>query len=190
MYIRFAKVHDDGGYELTINKRHPKVTERLAYHEAGHAIVAHHFSFEFAYVTILPDEQQRSEGEILLVQRSRSLHELLLTYFGLPNRTKLEQMLVILMAGIEAVKLVRKRIKLNHYREATSDILKAHELAKQLGHTDDVDRNFEVAKAAVEASRILKSERASVNTIAGALIENTTLTAKEVVGLLESLAHE
>jgi ATP-dependent Zn protease len=171
---------------LKIKKRHPKVVERLAYHEAGHAIVAHHFDFEFALVTILPDEKEGSEGETLLIQKARSLHELLLTYLGLPNRTRLEQMLVVLMAGIEAVKLVRKQTTLSHYWEAGSDILRAHELAKQLGHTGDVDRNLEVAKASIEASSILKLERAALDAIARVLIAKTTLAAKEIVRLIES----
>lgn len=175
---------------MNIKKRHPKVIERLAYHEAGHSIVAHHFGFEFAHVTILPNEEKGSEGETLLVHRAQSLHEALLTSLGVPNRTRLEQMLVVLMAGIESVKLVRKRTNLNHHLEATSDIEKAHGLAKQLGHAGDVDRYFAVAKAAVEASSILKSKRAALDAIAYALIKNITLSASEVVGLIESARVE
>jgi len=116
VYIHRQEVQDEPRASgVTIKKRHPKIVERLAYHEAGHAIVAHHFGVEVFHVTISPDEEKGSEGETLLKHRAPSLHEVLLTYLGWPNRTKLEQM-VVLMAGIEAVKLVRKQTNFSHRR--------------------------------------------------------------------------
>lgn len=82
--------------KLVIKKRHPKITERLAFHEAGHCIVAHRYGFQFAHVTISPNDELGSEAETLLVQRASSLVEALLTAVGIPNRRKLEQLLVVL----------------------------------------------------------------------------------------------
>lgn len=90
------------------------------------------------------------------------------------------------MAGIEAVKLLRKRTNFNHHWEARSDIERAHSIASQLGHKQETDRYFAVAKAAVEASNILKSKQETLALLARALIENSELPGEEVIRLIET----
>ena len=100
---------------MPLRKRHPKTTERVAYCEAGHALAAHHFGLECPRITIVPDTERETQGEILLKRTPRSLHEALLMHLGISKAARLKEALVILMAGIEAVNLIWKQTGLQHW---------------------------------------------------------------------------
>lgn len=121
---------------MTSTKRHPKTTERIAYHEAAHAIVAHHFGVEFPEITISPNYERLKQGEILLKRKAHTLREALLMRLGVGQPQHLRESLVIMTAGIAAVMLIRKRVSLRHHKEAWVDMKVAHKAAKKLGYGD------------------------------------------------------
>ena len=111
----------------------------LAYHEAGHAIIALHFDFSFTEVSIL--------------ESSQSLGRVVLNKFSLPvdcetnddTRAMLDKFIqVILAGGIAESKFTGKKSKLD-----TDDLRKCYELTEQYwGRIQNVQQTyFEFMKA-------------------------------------------
>lgn len=169
-----------------MKKRHWRVSERIAYHEAGHAVVAHHYSRTISEITIVPDLDREVQGETVISHRKRTAHEILLQALGVATIHNAEEDLTILMSGIEAVKLVRKVVNDEKWMEAKDDILKAHSIATDSGCRDKHNRYFAVAAASTRAESILKARRKALTALANALRASETLSGQDAAQIIVS----
>src|SRR5438309_600646 len=175
----------------------------LAYHEGGHALMAHLMgsAMELQKVTIV------SRGEALgyafyLPEEDRYLH----------TKEELVDVMIIALAGRAAEEVVFGRVT----NGAAHDLEKVTEIARSMvfewGMADSVSSrtlradNYALSEATktvrdeeqalltdtayTEALRLLKKHRASLDRLAAALLEKETLVREEVVAMLADVDPE
>lgn len=177
-----------------MTKRDDKHNERLAYHEAGHALVARQLGYRVIRTTIEKKEIAGPEGETIAIHPDASIIAYLLGRMGMTDERDDEDKIAYLMAGVEAVRLAgcEKTISIEGSElsddiiEARNDILKAMTIAKRLGRGAKFlqDLKFESGKS--KATILLEKNIAALNAIATALIESKTLSEAEIARIVES----
>jgi ATP-dependent Zn protease len=160
--------------------------ERVAYHEAGHAVVAYRLGYRIGEATIVPDVAGQMRAGIDIAPGSRSLHERLLNQLGLHDAKSLEDWLPVLMAGIAAIEVVFGKGDLDKWMEASDDINEAHRIALKYGYPDELERTGVVASAMIRADSILKERRKALDALATELRRAQTLTGEQVLDIIKS----
>jgi ATP-dependent Zn protease len=168
-----------------MNERILDEDERVAYHEAGHAIVANHLGYKIGEATIVPDVAGQARAGIDIAPGSRSLHERLLHQMGLHDPKSLEDWLPVLMAGIAAIEIVLGKVELEKWTEALDDINEAHRIALKYGYRDELKRTSVVASAMIRADSILKARRRALDALAKELHRAQTLTGEQVLEIIK-----
>ncbi|MBI1823533.1 MAG: hypothetical protein HY200_10120 [Nitrospirae bacterium] len=152
--------------------------KRLAYHEAGHAVLSHHFNQIALKITIEP------EGNFLGFHQGKSLEDFPdLNAIEDPDEyekwTKLyEEEILICLAGPEAEGLFTGEFDLTAQGE---DYDKASSLALRLG-LDNYDSYLDQLGDWLESGNIKRN----IKIIARGLLDKNTLTGEEIDKLLGS----
>ncbi len=180
--------------EEAINETSVSDREKVAFHEAGHAVAALHFDPEGVGLISIRPSKSDACGVVQLLQRE--------SYFG-----SLEQMrarVISLLAGKAAVELKYGSIDVG----ASSDLKRAGRIMQRFvtdygtqgfaclfgvehwtvdseRHADDITmvRNAMLERCYEEAKAILRSNWAFVETLSRKLVEKNTLIYEEIVAL-------
>ena len=160
-------------------------TERIAYHEAGHAVVAHYLGYKIGDATIVPDPVEGARAGILIAQESQTLHDRFIHPSGEHDAKSLQDWLPVLMAGIAAVELILGEVDIAKWMEASDDINEAHRIAEEYGYRDEVERTSMVGSAMIKAETILKSRRQALDALAKELLRAETMTGEQVSALIQ-----
>ena len=149
----------------------------LAYHEAGHAVVALHLKIPFRFVTIVPSEVEKRLGQLRLEGKRRN---------GVKPSQEVEDRMVLLVSGpIAAGIWAEKRRGLSLLN--LNELLEVLDICEELWPVllpgkvpEDV-----MVRVLDRSKRILDLHWTEVRPIANALLKERTLSKRRVLGLLE-----
>jgi len=165
-----------------------KTTEGTAYHEAGHAVLAHRYELHYDYVTIVPDPEQGSAGHCSPVHFPDDFHPDV--SLSAEEEVWLRKYLEMTLAGDAAVTRLRGR---HNWRGAAADYHEALHDAVYLTSTDEDEEALALLKwLQVRVKFTMQTERvwAQVEALAAALLARDTLTEDEVEAVLLQARRE
>lgn len=150
-----------------------------AFHEAGHAVLAWHFSYPFKHVSIVPDGDAlggflHADPDMFPFSTARE-----------KEKTRREW-IVISQAGVEAQRLVDPHPE---PFAGQADDENAHDIANRLGLVSSVADDAELGRVLEpfrrRARRLVRERRAHIETLASALLERSRMTDEDVDELFE-----
>lgn len=152
----------------------------IAYHEAGHVVVAHHFGMAIAKkgVTIVPGEDY--------VGRATILHRLRNLEFTSSDamRIKAERFAVMSMAGSESQRLHRPS-SVRSYQHR-SDYEHAVEIMSYFAGPDELSAYMKMLHIRARNTVACKPVWAMIERVAAALVEKQTLSRDEVIMVMKA----
>ena len=155
---------------------HPPSLEELAYHEAGHAVVALHLKIPIVEVTISPNMVEKRHGRLELEGGGRN---------GVKPAQELEERLVLEVSGPLAAGILaeeRGGFSLLNINELNNALVICEELQRIQPELVAQDAMAWIMK---RSKSILDQHWAEVRTIADALLKDKTLSKQRVLELLE-----
>lgn len=163
-----------------MTERDDKHNERLAYHEAGHALFAHYLGWSIQTVTIIRNEKTGVEGEVSATHPKAEIID--------------EDQIAQLMAGKEAVKVAGcEKIYSNEGTElsddiveARSDIFAARAIADRRYPGAELLRDILLEAGRSKAEVIFEAYVDALHAIARALIEKKTITGTEIAEIVKA----
>jgi hypothetical protein len=166
---------------MTRSKRrtwtHPKTVEKVAYHEAGHVVVGLVLGIgNLVSVSIQPNEEANRLGH---------------THWQLPEWMSFQKMyyyIVMCHAGLQAVRLIRKRLTIVEYLGAMDDLADAQQWAAELGE-DNPALQINLPPEQY-ATMLLEQHRAGLDAVAKALIEKRELKGDEAIALWDAAIRQ
>ncbi len=176
--------------------RDDKYTERLAYHEAGHAVVAKWLGLNIIKCTIVKNESTCAEGETSCIHPDASVLTYLLGKLGISTyETNDEDKIAYLMAGIEAVKLAgcEKSFSIEGSElsddiiEASSDIVEAKGIAVRSYPESELLQGMVFESGRVKTEVLLTGYIDLLRAITLELIERKTLSGAEIDEIIACL---
>lgn len=161
-------------------ERDDKHNQRVAYHEAGHALFAHYLGWNIQTTTIVKNEKTRVEGEVSTIHPRARITD--------------EDEIAQLMAGKEAVKVAgcEKTFSIegsdlsDDVVEARSDIYAAIAIADRSNPGSELLRNLLLESGRSKAEVILEAYVDALHAIARALIEKKTLSGREIAEIVRA----
>lgn len=137
---------------------------RLAYHEASHAVMCYLFNREFEFVTILPSPGYNGRVEGVK---------------GIKEESKAYENALILLAGISGESLLFNQERA--INKNTGDYLNAMKMLRHL-HGPEAEKGFIGMR--LMADYYLSENWQKIETVSKALLEKKTLTYNEVKELM------
>jgi hypothetical protein len=157
--------------------------EVVAYHEAGHAVVAWRLGVGIRRASIVPEEQDGSAGHVLNRKLLRqSSYDIELADRFSPSRLQAEKRVMVSMAGELAQRRFRQHsVRAYHVssdREHIIDILTRYAACPGPGEPIDITTHYNLLREWTNA--MLENDWYLVEAFADALIERRTLSSSEV----------
>jgi hypothetical protein len=162
--------------------------ETIAYHEAGHAVMAWLLHVPIRRATIVAEEEAGSAGHVhhgKLNRRTREDIELSGGDPFSPSRLQAEKRVMISMAGEVAQRFFRPGSVRSHHSDSDrayiTDILTRYSWANEKG-VIDCRLHYRLLQHWTE--RMLKAKWPLVKAVAAALLEHRTLSGKQIVEII------
>ena len=165
-----------------MNKCNPR--ERVAYHEAGHAVASYVFRQRFHYVTIKADDEQESAGHLksVLVKTMAKWEY----SEGWPEmyRARLERLAMSSLAGVVAEGLMTGR---HSWVRASKDTRTALDMVSPLtnGDLEEAARYRDWLTCRVRRLLSPAHYQRSIKAVAHALLRNETVSYSEARAIIE-----
>jgi ATP-dependent Zn protease len=160
---------------------HPEL--HIAYHEAGHAVIAVHYGFPLRHVTIIPDDEHL--GHVSTESPKRQID----AYNPNSDPMRIERVLrryyQFCMAGAEAVMLVCPE---HTYSGIGADLPDANSCLRHLSADDD-ERDAWQRLLDIQTRNLVARYRPAIEALAAALMERKALTGKEVRAIVRACAR-
>jgi ATP-dependent Zn protease len=147
----------------------------VAYHEAGHAVIAWVLGRRFKYVTIIPELEDGSLGHVMYGNLSKNFNPEIDEYDK--TRRILEKEILLSFAGVLAGKKFKGR---HNFVGARSDRDIAFDYAIRICNSNIEETKKYVDWLWVRCRNMVDSNWEDIQTVARALMENKRLTYKEV----------